>query len=76
MVEVPIKAKAFADSDPRVQALREKVKGDNAKKFFIRKPTKDPPIRGAYGEANIRLRHPHKVFRKREFALGETSLKP
>ena len=69
MVQVPTKATAFADSDPRVQALREKVKGDYAKNFFSGKPTKDPAIRGAYGEAKIRLRHPQKVFRQREFAL-------
>ena len=76
MVEVPTKAKAFADSDPRVQALRENVRGDNAKNFFIRKPTKDPPIRGAFGEAKIRLRHSQKVFRQREFAFRETGLRP
>ena len=64
---MPTNAKAFADSDPRVQALREKIKGDYAKKLVSGKPTKDPPIRGAYGGAG--LRHPHKVFRQREFAL-------
>ena len=69
MLQVPTKAKAFAYSDPRVQALREKIKADYAKNFFSGKPTKDPPIRGAYGEAKISLRHPHKVFRQREFAL-------
>ena len=64
MVQAPTKAKAFGDSNPRVQALREKIKGDYAKNFFSGKPTKDPRIR-----AKISLRQPHKVFRQREFAL-------
>ena len=68
MVQVPTKATAFADSDPRVQALREQIKGDFAKNFFSGKPTKDPLIRGAYGQAKIGLQKPHKVFRQREFA--------
>ena len=59
-MQVPTKAKAFADSDARVQALRENIKGDYAKNFLSGKPTKDPPICGAYGDAKIRLRHPHK----------------
>ena len=69
MVQVPTKAKAFADSDPRFEVLREKIKRDYAKNFFSGKPTKDPPILGAYGKAKIRLRHPHKVFRHRELPL-------
>ena len=69
MVQVATKVKAFADSHPGVQALREKIKGDYAKNFFSGKPTKDPPIRGPYGEAKIRLRHPHKVVWQRWFAL-------
>ena len=69
MVQVPTEAKAFADSAPRVQAMREKIKEDYVNNFLAGKPTKDPPICGAYGEAKIRLRHPHKVFRQREFTL-------
>ena len=68
-MQVPTKAKAFASSYPRVQALREKIKEDYVENFFSGKPTNDPPICGAYGEANVCLRHPHKVFRQREFAL-------
>ena len=68
-VQVPTKAKAFSDSDPCVQAPREDFKGDYAKNFFSAKLTKDPQICGAYGEAKIRLRQPHKVFRQPEFAL-------
>ena len=51
MVQVPTKTKAFADGDPLVRALREKIKGDYARNFFSLRPTKDPPIPGAYGEA-------------------------
>ena len=69
MVQVQTKAKACADSDPRVQALRKKINGDIGKNFFSGKPTKDPPIPGAYGKAKICLRHPDKVFRPRESAL-------
>ena len=69
MVQVRTKAKAFADPDPCVQALREKIKGDDAKNFCSGKPTKDPPIPGEYGEAKICLRQPHKLFRQRELAL-------
>ena len=69
MVQVPTKAKDFADTDPRVQALGEKIKGDYGTNFFSGKATKHPPIRGAYGKAKNRVRHPHKVFRQREFAL-------
>ena len=76
MVQVLAKAKALADSDPCVQALRENIKGDHAKNFFSGKPTKDPPIPGAYGEAKIRLRHPHKVFRQCELALKGDQLEP
>ena len=71
MVQLPTKAKAFANSDARVQALREKVKGNYAKNPFSGKPSKDPPICIVYGVVKIRLRHPQKVFRQREFALKE-----
>ena len=35
MVQVPTEAKAFADSEPRVSVLWDKIKGDYAKDFFF-----------------------------------------
>ena len=69
VVQVPTKAKESADSCPKILALRERIKAKYGDSFFSGKPVKEPPVRGPYGEAKIRLKPNPRVFRHREFAL-------
>ena len=69
VVEVPSKAKAESDECPKIQALRARLKQKYGDTFFSGKLVLPPPVRGPYGEAEIRLRPDPRVYRHREFAL-------
>ena len=69
VAQVPGKAKAESDECPKIQALRARLKQKYGETFFSGKPLFPPPVRGRYGEAEIRLKPDPRVYRHREFAL-------
>ena len=69
VVQVPGKGKAEFDECSKIQALRARLKQKYGDAFFSGKPVFPPPVRGPYGEAQIRLKPHPCVYRHREFAL-------
>ena len=69
VVQVPGKAKAEADECPRIHAWRARLKQKYGDTFFSERPVFPPPVRGPYGEAKVRLKPDHRVYRHRESAL-------
>ena len=69
VVQVPGWAKAESDECAKIQALRTRLKQKYGETFFSGKPVFPPPVRGAYGEAKIRLKPDPRLYRHWEFAL-------
>ena len=61
VVQVPGKAHAESDDCPGILALRARLEQNHQDIFFSRKPVFAPPVRGLYGEAEIRLKPEARV---------------
>ena len=69
VVQVPSRAKSESDECFKIQTLRARLKQKYGDTFVSGKPVFPPPVRGPWGEAQIRLKPDPHVYRHREFAL-------